>query len=120
MSSISAMFGNRGQADYAAANGAMNGLATSLAARWPGRVVAMNWGPWDQSGMVSEETRQQFLARGVQVIPPAAGADAALREIEAGVRDEVMVGLGDGPWTEDAVPAGERANLSAKAVGSGG
>jgi NAD(P)-dependent dehydrogenase (short-subunit alcohol dehydrogenase family) len=120
MSSISAMFGNRGQADYAAANGAMNGLATSLAARWPGRVVAMNWGPWDQSGMVSEETRQQFLARGVQVIPPAMGADAAVREIEAGARDEVMVGLGDGPWTEDAVPAGEHAHLSAKAVGSGG
>jgi hypothetical protein len=48
------------------------------------------------------------------------GADAAVREIEAGARDEVMVGLGDGPWTEDAVPAGEHAHLSAKAVGSGG
>ncbi len=124
MSSISAMFGNRGQADYAAANGIMNGLAASLAARWPGRVVAMNWGPWDQSGMVSEETRQQFLARGVQVIPPAMGAEAALREMEAGRRDEVVVGLGDGPWIAGAAPAKEPESVPAaiavaKAAGSG-
>jgi NAD(P)-dependent dehydrogenase (short-subunit alcohol dehydrogenase family) len=113
MSSISAMFGNRGQADYSAANGILNGLAVSLAARWPGRVVAMNWGPWDQSGMVSEETRQQFLSRGIQVIPPAEGAEAALREIECGPREEVLVGLGGGPWLDGALSLS-----AAAAVGS--
>src|SRR5262249_49574017 len=35
MSSITAAFGNRGQADYAAANGVMNGLATLLSREWP-------------------------------------------------------------------------------------
>jgi NAD(P)-dependent dehydrogenase (short-subunit alcohol dehydrogenase family) len=106
MSSVTAAFGNRGQADYAAANGAMNGLAINLAAQWPARVVAMNWGPWAQSGMVSEEVRQQFLARGIQMIPLEGGAQAALREIEAGPRDEAVVALGEGPWAEVALPAG--------------
>jgi NAD(P)-dependent dehydrogenase (short-subunit alcohol dehydrogenase family) len=106
MSSITAAFGNRAQADYAAANGAMNGLAINLAAQWPARVVAMNWGPWAQSGMVSEEVRQQFLARGIQMIPLEGGAQAALREIEAGPRDEAVVALGEGPWGEVALPAG--------------
>jgi NAD(P)-dependent dehydrogenase (short-subunit alcohol dehydrogenase family) len=106
MSSVTAAFGNRGQADYAAANGAMNGLAINLSAQWPARVVAMNWGPWAQSGMVSEEVRQQFLARGIQMIPLEGGALAALREIEAGPQDQAIVALGEGPWGEVALPAG--------------
>jgi len=105
MSSITAAFGNRAQADYAAANGIMNGLATMLAAQWPGRVVAMNWGPWDQAGMVSDEVRQQFLARCVHMIPLAGGAEATLREIEAASRDTLVV-LGEGPWGKAALPAG--------------
>ncbi len=106
MSSVTAAFGNRGQADYAAANGAMNGLAINLAAQWPARVVAMNWGPWAQSGMVSEEVRQQFLARGIQMIPLEGGAQAALREIEAGPKNEAIAALGEGPWGEVALPSG--------------
>jgi NAD(P)-dependent dehydrogenase (short-subunit alcohol dehydrogenase family)/acyl carrier protein len=106
MSSVTAAFGNRGQADYAAANGAMNGLAINLAAQWPARVVAMNWGPWAQSGMVSEEVRQQFLLRGIQMIPLEGGAQAALREIEAGPQGEAVAALGEGPWGEVALAAG--------------
>jgi NAD(P)-dependent dehydrogenase (short-subunit alcohol dehydrogenase family) len=106
MSSITAAFGNRAQADYAAADGIMNGFAARLAAQWPGRVVAMNWGPWDHAGMVSNEVRQQFLARCVHMIPLAGGAEAALREIEAGPPHEPMVAFGDGPWSKTALPAG--------------
>jgi NAD(P)-dependent dehydrogenase (short-subunit alcohol dehydrogenase family) len=105
MSSITAAFGNRGQADYGAANGILNGIATTLAAQWPGRVVAMNWGPWGQSGMVSEEVRQQFLSRGVQLIPLAGGADAALNEIESSASSDALVALGDGPWGAGALPS---------------
>jgi NAD(P)-dependent dehydrogenase (short-subunit alcohol dehydrogenase family)/acyl carrier protein len=105
MSSITAAFGNRGQADYAAANGIMNGFALSLAAQWPTRVVAMNWGPWAQSGMVSEEVRQQFLARGIQMIPLDGGAEAVLREIQAGKPYDSLVPMGEGPWAENAIPA---------------
>jgi len=106
MSSITAAFGNRAQADYAAANGIMNGFAAMLSAQWPGRVVAMNWGPWDQAGMVSDEMRQQFLSRGVHMVPLAGGAEAALREIEAGTPHDPVVALGEGPWAKTAVPAG--------------
>src|SRR5581483_11744045 len=116
MSSITAAFGNRAQADYAAANGIMNGLATALSAQWPARVVAMNWGPWAQSGMVSEEVRQQFLSRGIQMIPLEGGAEAALRESEAGPPDP-LVALGEGPWREVALPPGAP-RVQAHALGS--
>jgi acyl transferase domain-containing protein/NAD(P)-dependent dehydrogenase (short-subunit alcohol dehydrogenase family)/acyl carrier protein len=106
MSSITAAFGNRAQADYAAANGIMNGLAVLLSAQWPARVVAMNWGPWAQSGMVTEEVRQQFLTRGIQMIPLEGGAQAALQEIEAGPQSDPVVALGEGPWRGIALPAG--------------
>jgi len=106
MSSVTAAFGNRGQADYAAANGIMNGLSVILSGQWPARVVAMNWGPWGSSGMVSEEVRQQFLSRGIQMIPLDGGALAALREIEAGAQSEPLVAMGEGPWREVALPAG--------------
>jgi NAD(P)-dependent dehydrogenase (short-subunit alcohol dehydrogenase family) len=105
MSSITAAFGNRGQADYAAANGIMNGMALALAAQWPARVVAMNWGPWAQSGMVSEEVRQQFLSRGIQMIPLDGGAEAVLREIRARSPYDPVVPMGEGPWAESAIPA---------------
>ncbi|HUE23824.1 MAG TPA: SDR family NAD(P)-dependent oxidoreductase [Bryobacteraceae bacterium] len=106
MSSVTAAFGNRAQADYAAANGIMNGLAVLLSAQWPARVVAMNWGPWASSGMVSEEVRQQFLSRGIQMVPLDGGAQAALREIEAGPQSDPVVAMGEGPWREIALPAG--------------
>ena len=106
MSSITAAFGNRGQADYAAANGIMNGLSVILSAQWPARVVAMNWGPWGSSGMVSEEVRQQFLTRGIQMIPLDGGAQAALHEIEAGLQSDPLVAMGEGPWRDVALPAG--------------
>jgi NAD(P)-dependent dehydrogenase (short-subunit alcohol dehydrogenase family)/acyl carrier protein len=106
MSSVTAAFGNRGQADYAIANGIMNGLATILAAQWPAHVVAMNWGPWGQSGMVSEEVRQQFLSRGIQMIPLDGGAEAAIREIQAAAPFDSLVALGEGPWRQVALPAG--------------
>jgi len=117
MSSITAAFGNRGQADYGAANGIMNGLATILSAQWPARVVAMNWGPWGQSGMVSEEVRQQFLSRGIQMIPLDGGAAAALREIEASPQSDALVALGQGPWADVALPAGT-SRVQVHAVGS--
>src|SRR5262249_6644574 len=80
MSSVTAAFGNYGQSDYAAANGFMNGFAYRLAAAWPCRVIAVDWGPWDGFGMVIESLRQQFRSRGVQLIPPALGVNAIVRE----------------------------------------
>jgi len=80
-SSVSARFGNAGQADYAMANEALNKIAHRLAARLPqARVVSLNWGPWD-GGMVTEPLKREFARRGVELIPPAAGAEAFVEEL---------------------------------------
>lgn len=101
MSSVTATFGNRGQADYGAANGVLNAAAAILARRWPGRVRAINWGPWDKAGMVSDEVKRQFATRGIRVIPIAAGTAVALREILAGEGRDPIVVVGDGPWRSE-------------------
>jgi len=119
MSSVTATFGNRGQCDYAAANGVLNGLSALLSAHWPGRVVALNWGPWDKMGMVSPGVRAQFLERGIQLIPPDSGVMAAAQEIQAGSRSEPVVALGNGPWAKEAeqgVPGAVSRSLSPAAV----
>jgi acyl transferase domain-containing protein/NAD(P)H-dependent flavin oxidoreductase YrpB (nitropropane dioxygenase family)/NAD(P)-dependent dehydrogenase (short-subunit alcohol dehydrogenase family)/acyl carrier protein len=111
MSSITAAFGNRGQADYAAANGSMNGIASLLASLWPGRVVAMNWGPWDQGGMVSDDVRRQFLAQGIELIVPAEGDEAVMRELALTSQGAPIAVFGDGPWRKIAVPASKPATM---------
>ena len=88
--SVAGTTGNRGQADYAAANEVLNKLATVLDRTWPGRVVALNWGPW-KSGMVSSEVERQFVERGVTIIPPTAGCQALLQEIQRGRKGESEV-----------------------------
>jgi NAD(P)-dependent dehydrogenase (short-subunit alcohol dehydrogenase family) len=102
MSSISAALGNRGQADYAAANGILNGVASVLAAGHPGQVVALNWGPWDRAGMVSQSVRDQFLATGVQMIDVEGGVQVTLDAIETGETCPLVI-VGDGPWSASAL-----------------
>ena len=60
--SVSGRFGNRGQADYAAASEVLNKLAHELDRRWPGRVVSIDWGPWLTTGMVSPAVQSQFAS----------------------------------------------------------
>ena len=61
--------------------------------------MAINWGPWDKRGMVSEEVRNQFKRRGIQIIPLEKGVEAMAREIDLGDRSEAIVIFGDGPWS---------------------
>jgi acyl transferase domain-containing protein/NAD(P)H-dependent flavin oxidoreductase YrpB (nitropropane dioxygenase family)/NADP-dependent 3-hydroxy acid dehydrogenase YdfG len=97
-SSISGRFGNRGQGDYAAANEVLNKLAVRLDRIWPARVVAINWGPWDNGGMVSAEVRKQFAERGVALISPAAGLQLLDDEIHYGRKGEAEVLVGGAVW----------------------
>jgi acyl transferase domain-containing protein/NAD(P)H-dependent flavin oxidoreductase YrpB (nitropropane dioxygenase family)/NAD(P)-dependent dehydrogenase (short-subunit alcohol dehydrogenase family) len=113
MSSISAAVGNRGQADYATANGILNGLAVCVPPHWSNKIVAMNWGPWDRGGMVTAEVRRQFLSRGVQMIPLQEGAEAVLREILREDHTEPMPILGGGPWAAGDMPLQQGIALAA-------
>jgi len=75
-SSVSARFGNAGQADYAMANEVLNRVARALKAEREARtVVSFNWGPWD-GGMVSPELARHFAAQGVSLLSREAGAAA--------------------------------------------
>ncbi len=97
-SSVAGRFGNRGQADYTAANEVLNKLAIYLDRRWPARVVSINWGPWEKRGMVSPELLREFARRGVTLVPPEVGRRKFYEEIRFGRKGEAEViigGLGD-------------------------
>ena len=73
-SSVAARFGNRGQADYAMANEALNKIAWQESARRPAcKVISLNWGPWD-GGMISASLKRDFKRRGIDLIPLEVGS----------------------------------------------
>jgi NAD(P)-dependent dehydrogenase (short-subunit alcohol dehydrogenase family) len=98
-SSVSGRFGNPGQGDYGAANETLNRLAWTLQRRWPAtRVVAINWGPWRGTGMMSDAILKVAAARGLQPIDVAAGRRFLVDELQFGAPADVEVIAGDGPW----------------------
>ncbi|MEZ4867747.1 MAG: type I polyketide synthase [Caldilineaceae bacterium] len=74
-SSVSALLGAPGQGNYAAANAFMDALAHHRrAAGLPG--LAINWGPWAESGMaarLSAREQARWAALGIQPIGPQEG-----------------------------------------------
>ena len=110
-SSIAGRFGNSGQSDYAAANEVLNKLALWLDARWPGRVVAVNWGPWSGVGMVSD-LEGHLGGRGLGMIPPEVGRAMLVDELRFGAKGQVEViaagNLGNLDAPVEIVRAGSR------------
>ncbi|UJA06827.1 type I polyketide synthase [Streptomyces collinus] len=88
--SVAAVLGNRGQADYAAANDALERLGTDWAERTGHRALTVHWGPWAPAGrhggMVGEELGREYARRGVRLIDPDEGTAALLRELAWGDR----------------------------------
>ncbi|MEW1747690.1 SDR family NAD(P)-dependent oxidoreductase [Streptomyces angustmyceticus] len=103
--SVAGVFGNRGQADYAAANDALDTLARAWSARTAGRVLAVDWGPWaaDGGGMVTPELERAYARRGIPLLDPAAAADALLAELARGTSPQVVLAAeADGEAAGDA------------------
>ncbi|MGK7891439.1 MAG: SDR family NAD(P)-dependent oxidoreductase, partial [Leptolyngbyaceae cyanobacterium] len=96
-SSVAALIGNRGQSDYAAANEVLNRMAWAMHHTWPQtRVLSINWGPWQGTGMASAQVNEQFQAQGIVPIDPKLGCEFALQEMVTGSDVEVVAGAG--PW----------------------
>ncbi|MFD5396079.1 SDR family NAD(P)-dependent oxidoreductase [Streptomyces sp. NPDC127097] len=91
--SVAGVFGNRGQADYAAANDALDTLATAWSARTSRRVLAVDWGPWaaEGGGMVTPELARAYARRGIPLLDPDAAADALLDELAHGTAAQVVL-----------------------------
>ncbi|MCU1356526.1 MAG: beta-ketoacyl synthase [Acidimicrobiales bacterium] len=79
--SVSGVFGNRGQSDYAAANDALDTLARTHDGADGCRVVSIDWGPWGGGGMVSPELEREYARRGIGLVDPADGVVALLHEV---------------------------------------
>ena len=85
--SVSGVYGNRGQSDYAAANDALDTLARVWRHRLgQARVVSVDWGPWSAAGggMVSTSLEAEYARRGLTTIDPDEGVAALLAELAAG------------------------------------
>ncbi|MGW7366844.1 SDR family NAD(P)-dependent oxidoreductase, partial [Streptomyces sp. NPDC054841] len=86
--SVSAVLGNRGQADYAAANDALETLGERWGLRTGRRTLTVHWGPWApagvHSGMIGPELAREYARRGITLIDPEEGPLALLRELAWG------------------------------------
>ncbi len=72
-SSLSSMLGAPGQANYAAANAFLDGLAALRRAQGMSG-IAINWGPWAEVGMAATgQVEANAKASGVHLIDPADG-----------------------------------------------
>jgi NAD(P)-dependent dehydrogenase (short-subunit alcohol dehydrogenase family) len=112
--SVAGRFGNRGQADYAAANEVLSKLALDLDRRGPCRVLSVAWGPWAGIGMVSD-LEQHLGERGLQMIPPEVGPAYLVEELLYGPKGdcEVVIAGDVGRLARPAQTAGDQGVLNA-------
>ena len=92
--SISGVFGNRGQTDYAAANDALDTLAHIWNPRTHTRILTLDWGPWatpnNDTGMVSPQLTRDYTQRGIGLINPHDGITCLLTELTTGTDPQVV------------------------------
>ena len=122
--SVSGVYGNRGQADYAAANDALDSLARHWSRRGvvpsvSSKVVSVDWGPWAGGGLVSPELAREYARRGVTLIDPAEGVACLLAELaDRSGPAQVVYQCGDVPGP--AEPAAEARSDQAVGGETGG
>ncbi len=96
--SSSTVFGQAGQANYAAGNAFLDALMHwRVANGLPG--AAIDWGPWDEIGMaagLSEQRRESYVRQGMRFVRPRDG-DRALALLLARPAPQTVVGECD--WT---------------------
>ncbi len=109
-SSISAPFGSPGQANYAAANAYLDGLAQQRrAAGLP--ALSINWGPWAQIGLAAarQQGGLQGLA-GLRPLEPEDGLEVFGRLMGIPHAQVIVSGLNASEW-QSAHPASAHSSL---------
>ncbi|GAA2716542.1 MULTISPECIES: SDR family oxidoreductase [Streptomyces] len=100
--SVAAVHGNRGQADYAAANDALAALGRAWHRSTGTRALTVHWGPWapdgTHGGMVGPELAREYARRGIGLIDPREGTLALLRELTWGDDGTCEVVLAPPGW----------------------
>ncbi len=94
-SSIAARFGNRGQADYSAANDLLCKIASNFRTTRPAtRAIAIDWTAWGGIGMAARGSIPKMMElAGIDMLPPEAGIPLIRRELTmGGTRGEVVIG----------------------------
>ncbi|MDG4810844.1 SDR family NAD(P)-dependent oxidoreductase [Micromonospora sp. WMMD1120] len=96
-SSLSAVLGTVGQADYAYANRFLDEFAAWRAQRRPGVTVSLGWPLWADGGMTVDPDSLQRLRRGTGLVPlPADVGLAALASAHQAREPRVAVWYGEG------------------------
>ncbi len=131
-SSVAALFGNRGQSNYAAANSFLDGLVYWR--RQQGLAgTTFNWGPWGEVGMSTDAKRAEIIAKtgfytlavndGLEIVSRVLKDDwaqAGVAELnmatylnsrseneQAGFYEDLMARLGSGPSAEASADSGD-------------
>jgi polyketide synthase PksN len=117
-SSMAAVGGNPGQADYAAANGFMDAYATyrnrlvTLEQRH-GRSLSVNWPLWSDGGMRMDGASVRLMEQaGARALAADEGTRALYRAIQSG-EDQVLVLAGDLPRMLDSLASPARGSAMA-------
>jgi acyl transferase domain-containing protein/acyl carrier protein len=106
LTSVAGVFGNRGQADYAAANAFVDRLVATEAQRRRGRWFTTAWGPWAEVGLAARSGVVELAAAaGIEPIEPAEGAAAFELELATGEGTTILLTRGLGRLDRDGVVA---------------
>jgi NADPH:quinone reductase-like Zn-dependent oxidoreductase/acyl carrier protein len=92
-SSVAALFGNRGQCNYASANAFLDSLASHRRAEGL-PALTVNWGPWGEAGMATDAKKAALIAKqGFYNIRTEDGLEVLRRALDAGMGQVGVVEL---------------------------